>query len=46
MMVKVISNGGLNEAEFSMRDDMAMDGEGNIYIVDPGNNAIRKMFLK
>lgn len=39
-------DGGLNEAEFSMRDDMAIDSDGNIYIVDPGNNAIRKMFLK
>jgi hypothetical protein len=39
-------DGGLNEAAFSSRDDMAIDGEGNIYIVDPGNNAIRKMFLK
>lgn len=39
-------DGGLNEATFSSRDDMAIDGEGNIYIVDPGNNAIRKMFLK
>ncbi|MET4545584.1 hypothetical protein ABIE26_002902 [Pedobacter africanus] len=37
---------GLNEAQFSSRDDMAMDKEGNIYIVDQGNNAIRKMFLK
>ncbi|SMC90037.1 IPT/TIG domain-containing protein [Pedobacter nyackensis] len=39
-------DGGLNEAEFSSRDDMAIDKDGNIYIVDQGNNAIRKMFLK
>ena len=36
----------LMDAEFRNRDDMAMDKDGNIYIVDAGNNAIRKMFLK
>lgn len=39
-------DGGLNEAEFRNRDDMAIDSEGNIYIVDYRNNAIRKMFLR
>ncbi|MEJ2903439.1 IPT/TIG domain-containing protein [Pedobacter panaciterrae] len=39
-------DGGLMDAEFRNRDDMAMDKDGNIYIVDAGNNAIRKMFLK
>ncbi|WP_214225806.1 IPT/TIG domain-containing protein [Pedobacter sp. B4-66] len=39
-------DGGLMDAEFRNRDDMAIDKDGNIYILDPGNNAIRKMFLK
>ncbi|WP_083801772.1 IPT/TIG domain-containing protein [Pedobacter sp. BAL39] len=39
-------DGGLNEAQFMQRDAMAMDKDGNIYIVDMGNNAIRKLFLK
>lgn len=39
-------DGGLNEAQFKNRSDMAMDKDGNIYIVDQYNNAIRKMFLK
>jgi hypothetical protein len=39
-------DGGLMDAEFRNRDDMAIDKDGNIYILDPGNNAVRKMFLK
>ncbi|MCQ6957234.1 IPT/TIG domain-containing protein [Mucilaginibacter aquariorum] len=39
-------DGGLNEAQFRNRSDMAIDKDGNIYIVDQYNNAIRKMFLK
>jgi sugar lactone lactonase YvrE len=39
-------DGGLNEAQFRSRSDMAIDKDGNIYIVDQYNNAIRKMFLK
>ena len=39
-------DGGLNEAQFMSRSDMAIDKDGNIYIVDYQNNAIRKMFLK
>ncbi|WP_345210473.1 IPT/TIG domain-containing protein [Mucilaginibacter gynuensis] len=39
-------DGALNEAQFMNRSDMAIDKEGNIYIVDQFNNAIRKMFLK
>jgi hypothetical protein len=39
-------DGGLDEAQFRVRLDMAIDKDGNIYIVDQYNNAIRKMFLK
>lgn len=44
--VRGYKDGALNEAQFWNRSDMVIDKDGNIYIVDQQNNAIRKMFLK
>ncbi|MNU08447.1 hypothetical protein D3C72_2544960 [compost metagenome] len=39
-------NGTLLESRFGAMADMAIDKDGNIYILDPDNKAIRKIFLK
>ena len=40
------ADGSFQEAKMNVASDMALDKEGNIYIVDPGNKAIRKVILK
>jgi len=39
-------DGSLNEAQFKMIGDIAIDKDGNLYVLDVTNNAIRKIFLK
>jgi hypothetical protein len=39
-------DGSLSEAGFSNIGDIAIDKDGNIYVVDFNNNAVRKIFLK
>lgn len=39
-------NGSLAEAQVNNLADMTIDKDGNIYILDLNNNAIRKIFLK
>ncbi|MQP26366.1 hypothetical protein GEO21_02395 [Sphingobacterium faecium] len=39
-------DGSLVESRFGALADMAVDKNGNIYILDPDNKAIRKVFLK
>lgn len=39
-------NGTLTEAYFSNMNGICVDKDGNIYVMDAGNKAIRKIFLK
>lgn len=39
-------DGSLNEAQFRMIGDMTIDQDGNLYVLDVSNNAVRKIFLK
>ncbi|MEJ2880270.1 IPT/TIG domain-containing protein [Pedobacter sp. GR22-6] len=39
-------DGTLSAAKLASMDDMAVDKDGNIYILDADNKAIRKIFLK
>lgn len=40
------TDGAFSDARIGSMDDMAVDKEGNIYILDADNKAIRKVFLK
>ena len=40
------ADGTLATAKIASMDDMAVDQEGNIYILDASNKAVRKVFLK
>lgn len=40
------ADGTLAAAKLGSMDDMAIDQDGNIYILDAGNKAVRKVFLK
>ncbi|WP_256009830.1 IPT/TIG domain-containing protein [Desertivirga xinjiangensis] len=40
------ADGSLSTAKIASMDDMVVDQEGNIYILDAQNNAVRKIFLK
>jgi len=39
-------DGSLTEARFGWMGDMVMDKQGNLYVIDATNNAIRKITLK
>lgn len=39
-------DGSLTQAKWGTAYDMAIDKDGDIYIVDPDNRAVRKVFLK
>ncbi|TCC86313.1 IPT/TIG domain-containing protein [Pedobacter hiemivivus] len=40
------ADGSFSQAKIGSMDDMAVDKDGNIYILDAANKAIRKVFLK
>ncbi|WP_316751985.1 IPT/TIG domain-containing protein [Pedobacter gandavensis] len=40
------ADGAFSQAKIGSMDDMAVDKDGNIYILDAQNKAIRKVFLK
>jgi len=39
-------DGPLTEAKFGLMGDMVIDKQGNLYVIDAGNNAVRKITLK
>ncbi len=39
-------DGTLSTARFGLIKDVVVDKDGNIYLLDVGNKAIRKLFLK
>jgi hypothetical protein len=39
-------DGSLNDAKFGLMGDMVMDKQGNLYVIDATNNAIRKITLR